>query len=49
MPGTELKTIEGKLIAVHKNGPMNILVETNKSMVKFIIFVLLFVVTDELP
>ena len=49
MPGTELKTIEEKLIAVHKSGPMNILVETNKSMVKFIIFVLLFVVTDELP
>ena len=49
MPGTELKTIEEKLIAVHKSGPMNILVETNKSMVKFIIFVLSFVVTDDLP
>ena len=38
-----------KKIAFHKSGPSNLLDGRTKSMVKFIIFVLSFVVKDEFP
>ena len=36
-------------ITVHKSGPLNLLVDRAKSMVKLIVFVLSFIVKDEFP
>ena len=40
---------EEKNVTVHKSGPSNLLVDRTKSMVKFIIFVLSFVVKGKFP
>ena len=40
---------EKKKIAFHKSGPSDLLVDKTRSIVKLIIFVLLFVVKDESP
>ena len=39
----------GEKITIHKSGPSNLLVDKTKSLVKFVIFVVSFVVKDELP
>ena len=43
------KKKKDKRIAFHKSGPSNLLVDRTKLIVKLIIFVLSFVVKDELP
>ena len=40
---------EENKITVHKSSPSNLLVERTKSMVKLVIFVLSFVVKDDIP